>query len=124
MTSMNLNHPGGAVGYSVTSKTKKIVILLDNEFTDIQKNKLVKFCKNADLIIWDGMFTDSELTTKQGWGHSSIEEAIRFTELSKVKRTLICHHAPDRTDEKIDAIKRTFYSKRVEFGYEKMVITL
>jgi phosphoribosyl 1,2-cyclic phosphodiesterase len=119
---IDLNHPGGAVGYSVSSKRKKVVILLDNEFTELQKDELLKFCKDTDLLIWDGMFTDGELTKKQGWGHSSIEEAVRFSKLSKIKRTLVCHHAPDRTDQQIDVIKTTLASEFVAFGYEKMVI--
>lgn len=121
---ISLDHPGGAVGYSVSSKTQKVVILLDNEFTDIQEGKLIEFCKNSDVIIWDGMFTDKEMINKKGWGHSSIEEAVRFAKSSGAKRTLICHHAPDRTDRQIDAIQKALPSELVEFGYEEMVIDL
>ena len=62
---INLEHPGGAVGYSFVSEGK-IVILLDNEFQDFQRDELVKFCEEADLMIWDGMFTEDELQTKVG----------------------------------------------------------
>ena len=37
---INLDHPGGAVGYSFVSAGKKIVILLDNEFQDVQRDEL------------------------------------------------------------------------------------
>ena len=117
---INLDHPGGAVGYSFVSAGKKIVILLDNEFQDVQRDELVKFCKEADLLIWDGMFTKDELQTKVGWGHSSIEQAVEFTTVSDVRKTLICHHAPDRFDTDIDAIRSNLPLKRIDFGYETM----
>ena len=117
---IKLEHPGGAVGYSFVSAGKKIVILLDNEFQDFQRDELVKFCKDADLLIWDGMFTEDELQTKVGWGHSSIEQAVEFSEVSDVRKTLICHHAPYRFDSDIDEIRSNLPLKRIDFGYETM----
>jgi phosphoribosyl 1,2-cyclic phosphodiesterase len=121
---INLEHPGGAVGYSFVSAGKKIVILLDNEFQDFQRDELVKFCKDADLLIWDGMFTEDELQTKAGWGHSSIEQAVEFTEVSDVRKTLICHHAPYRFDSDIDEIRANLALKRIDFGYETMSVSV
>ena len=96
------------------------MILLDNEFQDFQRDELVEFCKGADLLIWDGMFTEDELKTKAGWGHSSIEQAVEFTEVSDVRKTLICHHAPYRFDSDIDEIRSNLALKRIDFGYETM----
>ena len=117
---INLEHPGGAVGYSFVSAGKKIVILLDNEFQDFQRDELANFCKDSDLLIWDGMFTKEELKTKTGWGHSSIDQAVDFTKMFNVRRTLICHHAPYRSDADIDELKSRLSSSRIEFGYESM----
>jgi phosphoribosyl 1,2-cyclic phosphodiesterase len=117
---INLEHPGGAVGYSFISAGKKIVILLDNELQDFQQDELAKFCNNADVLVWDGMFTKNELKTKAGWGHSSIDQAVEFTKMSNVRKTLICHHAPFRSDADLDELRLTFASKRIEFGYEAM----
>ena len=117
---INLKHPGGAVGYSFVSAGKKIVILLDNEFQDFQQDELAKFCKDSDLLIWDGMFTKEELKTKTGWGHSSIDQAVDFTEMFNVRKTLICHHAPYRSDSDIDELRSKLSSNRIEFGYEAM----
>ena len=117
---INLEHPGGAVGYSFVKGNKKVAILLDNEFHVSQLNGLLEFCKGADLLIWDGMFTKEELLSKGGWGHSSIEQAEKFTERSDVKRTVICHHAPYRSDADIDLLMSRISSDRVSFGCEKM----
>ena len=96
------------------------MILLDNEFQEPQLGALIEFCKDGDLLIWDGMFTEDELLNKRGWGHSSIEQAEKFTELSDVKKTVICHHAPYRSDADIDLLKSRISSDRVSFGCEKM----
>lgn len=117
---INLEHPGGAVGYSFGSAGKKIVILLDNEFQEFQREDLAKFCKDADLLVWDGMFTKDELRTKAGWGHSSIDQAVEFTKISNIGKTLICHHAPYRSDADIDELKSKLSSASIEFGYETM----
>ena len=115
---ITLKHPGGATGYSFTSGSKKVVIALDNEFDPDQERHLLSFCKNADILIWDGMYTNGEMENKKGWGHSTIEQAIDFTKKSYVKKTIICHHSPTRTDTELDAIRDTLSGKNVEFGAE------
>ena len=97
---------------------KKVVIALDNEFCFEQEEHLLRFCENADILIWDGMYTDGEIENKKGWGHSTIEQAVYFAEKSDVKKTVICHHSPTRSDAEIDAIKASLSGRNVEFGIE------
>ena len=115
---INLKHPGGAIGYSFRSGSKKVVIAIDNEFELEQERQLLSFCENADILFWDGMYTNEEIENKKGWGHSTIEHAIYFTENSDVKKTIICHHSPTRSDVEIDAIRHSLCGKNVEFGIE------
>lgn len=121
---IGLKHPGGAIGYSFKSGTKKVVIALDNEFEPDQEPDLIGFCENADILIWDGMYTNEEITHKKGWGHSTIEQAIYFTKKSNVKKTVICHHSPTRSDAEIDTIRANLTGKNVEFGVEGTKFTL
>ena len=44
-----------------------------------KKEQLIRFCDNSDTIIWDGMYLDKELIDKKGWGHSSVEQGIAFS---------------------------------------------
>jgi phosphoribosyl 1,2-cyclic phosphodiesterase len=121
---IHLNHPGGAVGYKFSSRKKKVVILLDNEFYDQQESELISFCRDADLVVWDAMFTENELNHKKGWGHSSIEQAEKFSLKANINKMVLCHHATDRSDHHIDCLSKNILSPRVVFGYEKMSITL
>ena len=101
---IKLNHPGGSYGYSVTRNNKKCVFLCDNEFTTSQADELKIFAENADMVIWDGMFTEEELRVKTGWGHSSIQQGIDFFSSLNCGEIIISHHAPYRTDAELDII--------------------
>ena len=113
-----MKHPGGAFGYSFKSGSKKVVIALDNEFDPDKEGDLLGFCEDADILIWDGMYTNEEITNKKGWGHSTIEQAVDFTKKSNVKKTVICHHSPTRGDDEIDTIRDNLPGKDIEFGLE------
>ena len=101
---IKLNHPGGSYGYSVTRNNKKCVFLCDNEFTTSQADELKIFAEKADVVIWDGMFTEEELRVKTGWGHSSIQQGIDFFSSLNCGEIIISHHAPYRTDAELDII--------------------
>ena len=122
INSIDLNHPGNSSGYSITSDKKKFCYLLDNEYEDSQKDKLIKFCDFSDTIIWDGMFLDIELSDKKGWGHSSIEQGISFSNQIEVNNFLISHHAPSREDDEIKKIKSNLFNTKVKFASENEVI--
>jgi phosphoribosyl 1,2-cyclic phosphodiesterase len=67
------------------------------------------FLGGADLLIHDGQFTEAEYRAgRQGWGHSSIEEAVRTAETCGVKRLALVHHDPSRTDAELDRLSAEF----------------
>tara|TARA_B100000242_G_scaffold21353_1_gene12936 strand:+ start:3789 stop:4592 length:804 start_codon:yes stop_codon:yes gene_type:complete len=106
LDSMLLKHPGGSTGYKLKEKTRSFIYLCDNEFEEDQRKSLANFSKNADLLVWDGMFTHEELADKKGWGHSSIEQAINFNTGANCKKIVITHHAPSRSDKELDQIAK------------------
>ena len=120
--SINLNHPGNCSGYSIESEQKKFCYLLDNEYEDSQENELVKFCDNSDTVIWDGMYLESELDSKKGWWHSSVEQGIEFANKIKFKNFLISHHSPSREDNEINIIQDNIINKKIKFASENEVI--
>ena len=123
---IKLNHPGGASGYIVEENGKKLCCFLDHEFgiDDEIDTGLARVARNADLVIWDGMFLNSELQSKRGWGHSSVEQGVAFAEKSKCKKIAIAHHAPNRTDEQLKELENNLPSDHMFFAAEKMTITL
>ena len=89
---------------------------------DNQKKDLVAFCNFSDTIIWDGMFLDSELSDKKGWGHSSVEQGIAFSNEIRIKNFLISHHAPWREDTEIKKLQQSISNNKVRFASENEVI--
>lgn len=85
---MSLKHPGGAIGYSFETHSKKVLIALEHEFDPHKESDLLAFLKNADPLIWDGMYIDVEMATRKGWGHPSIEQEF-FIEKTNVKKLLL-----------------------------------
>jgi phosphoribosyl 1,2-cyclic phosphodiesterase len=124
--SIKLNHPGGASGYIIEEGGKKFCCFLDHEFgiDQVVDDKLLVAANGADLIIWDGMFLDSELVLKKGWGHSSIEQGVTFAEKTMCKKIAITHHAPNRTDVQLKELENNLPSDAMFFAAEKMKIVL
>ena len=115
---IELNHPGGSMGYSLKSSDSKLCYLLDNEYADDQLDTLLSFVDGSDLVLWDGMFTEKELESKAGWGHSSIEAACQFAEKANIKELIISHHSPSRTDSDLDKLAEELNSSKVSFAVQ------
>lgn len=99
-----LNHPNGAVGYRFRSGGKTLVTITDHEHGNPDIDAAVEdFVRGADVMIYDGMFDDSEYAAHVGWGHSTWQEGITLAQRAGVKIPVIFHHHPDRTDDQLDA---------------------
>ena len=105
-----------------------VATLFDNEFEQDQRETLLDFSADASLIVWDGMFLEEELVTRQGWGHSSIEDGMRFFE--DVRRNIggsrlaIMHHAPSRTDQQLNELATQFPNSDTFFATENQQIII
>jgi len=100
------NHPGGSFGYRVESDGCIIVVCTDLEHGDTINEDIVAFAKGADLLIHEAQYTDEELLTHKGWGHSSFNQAIEVAERAGVKQLVMTHHDPDHDDEFLNKIEK------------------
>lgn len=124
LRSMLLNHPGGACGYSIQTLDKKIAILLDNEFFPLQTKQLTDFCKDSDIIVWDGTYTKAELYLKKGWGHSTIEQALEFSKYTNAKKIIVSHHSTERIDQQLNLLAALYEKSKLCFAYDGMVLDI
>jgi len=99
VSTIDVNHPGGCIAARFQYKNKSIVYCTDIEHLNGIDENVVKFSMNADVLIHDAQYTDDELKTHKGWGHSSYSQAIEVAERSNVKQLFITHHDPDHDDE-------------------------
>jgi len=127
-----LNHPLLALGYRIEYQDFVICTAYDTEpFYNVfsedsadpsydellsvegnlaareENSRMETFFHDADLLIHDGQYTAAEYDSgKKGWGHSPIEYAIATSRRAGVKRLVIFHHDPLRTDSQIDDISK------------------
>jgi phosphoribosyl 1,2-cyclic phosphodiesterase len=106
-----LNHPNGAMGYRLTWANHSIVYCTDTEhFPDRLDDNILYLAHQADLLIYDSMYTDDEYhnpkSPKMGWGHSTWQEAVKIAKEAEVKKLAIFHHEPSHNDDILDQIGR------------------
>lgn len=118
INSAYINHPGPTIGYRIFNAHSVFAYLPDHEpFLGNKGFELERewisgtgLAHNADLLIHDSQYTPEEYPDKIGWGHSSIEQAIKFASIAKVKKLLLFHHDPNHDDQLLDNIYN-FYVK-------------
>ncbi|MFD0937224.1 MBL fold metallo-hydrolase [Methylobacterium trifolii] len=101
-----LNHPQGSVGYRFDHAGKRLCIISDIEHTDPWPDEeLMRFVEGADLMVYDGMFTDCEYPTCRGWGHSTWQKGVELARAAGVKALAIIHLHPGHTDTVLRAME-------------------
>jgi phosphoribosyl 1,2-cyclic phosphodiesterase len=104
---LDLNHPGGNLGYRVECGGKSVVYATDVEHGCARDHELVEFARDADVLVIDAMYTTDEYlgrtgASKEGWGHSTWESAVETANAAKVKKLVLFHHDPTRDDDAMD----------------------
>jgi phosphoribosyl 1,2-cyclic phosphodiesterase len=155
VSSVYLNHPLLCLGYRFESNGRVVCTAFDNEpfqnvFSDRPRgesysedtvqtaesavleanHRLGRFVYGADLLIHDAQYTQREYEQgKRGWGHSSVEHAIRFATRNDVKRLALVHHDPARSDADLDDLSVRYSQSssavggmEVFFAREDMVV--
>jgi phosphoribosyl 1,2-cyclic phosphodiesterase len=107
----DLIHPGGCIGLRFEFKGKSIVFCTDTEHPNGIDENVVNLSMNADVLIHEAQYTDEELDTHKGWGHSSYSQAIEVAERSNAKYLIITHHDPDHDDEFLKRMEKKSQEK-------------
>lgn len=100
-------HPGGNLAYAVHSKQKKMVYLTDMDHAGMDENDILSFVKSADVLIYDGNFSQDEYISERyaGWGHSTWEKAVEISKKAGVKKLVVFHHGIHRTKTEMEFIE-------------------
>jgi phosphoribosyl 1,2-cyclic phosphodiesterase len=106
LTSVRLNHPGGALAYRVRGLTGDLVYATDHEFGDPRFDEpLADFSRGAAALFADAHFTPDELPHHRGWGHSEWRQCAEFAAANEIGGLWLFHHKPGRTDEQLVRIR-------------------
>lgn len=105
-----LHHPQGGFGFRFREGSKTLCFITDNELRiDAPSGRApkdyVKFCKDADILIHDAQYTPEEIDMRKGWGHSEYRSTFDLAYRAGVKKLVLFHHDPTRTDPEVKAMK-------------------
>ncbi|MBI4860457.1 MAG: MBL fold metallo-hydrolase [Candidatus Riflebacteria bacterium] len=101
----NLCHPLGCFGYRITEGNTSVVYATDTEHTPgVISEDLAYLGRDADLLIYDAHFTDSEFPKFVGWGHSTWQEGVRLCKALNIKKLILFHHDPNHDDAFLDQV--------------------
>lgn len=76
-----LNHPDGVLGWRIEHGGRSVVYATDTEHYSVPVPHLVALARDADVLIYDPMYTEAEHAgrvgpSKVGWGHSTWEAGV------------------------------------------------
>jgi phosphoribosyl 1,2-cyclic phosphodiesterase len=120
-------HPGIAFGYRIEYKGKSLVYSTDTEhFQNMLDSRVVELSKDADLLIHDAQFINEEMEFRLGWGHSTWEQCVNVAKEANVRKLMLFHHDPSRSDEQAFEIERQAKEKfhNVILACEEMEVRL
>lgn len=91
-------HPGGCRVFRLSYGGKSLVYATDQEPDEVGLSALAAFSENADLLLYDGQYTEEEYEKRRGFGHSTAQRGMQLMQVCSAKKLLIVHHDPNSTD--------------------------
>ncbi len=98
ITTLGLNHPGGSLGYRVDQEGRSVIYATDTDNVKNMDKSFLEFASDVDVLIFDNMFTPdqywgvSDSLSRDGWGHSTWEAAVKFAKEANAGKLVLFHH--------------------------------
>jgi phosphoribosyl 1,2-cyclic phosphodiesterase len=118
-------------GFKLTEGDRALVYLPDVEYRSGNiPDEAIEFVRGVDLLIHDAYFTLEDYIPT--WGHCRSQHAVLLAEAAQVTRLILFHHAPERSDDAIDALVADHRDElqqrgsplRLDAAYEGMTVQL
>ena len=99
------HHGGDSYGYRFEHAGKTLVYSTDSEHKledTAATERFVAFFKDADLVIFDAMYSLADATSvKEDWGHSSNIVGVELCQMAGAKHLCMFHHEPIYDDDRL-----------------------
>lgn len=124
-----LHHPGLTYGYRIEVMGKVILYCPDNEIFSVnqridsmreefdeaehelleemkeeQRGRVADFMRDADILIHDAQYTQSDYECKRGWGHSCFIDTVTSAIDADVKNLYLFSYDPNYDDAQVDGL--------------------
>jgi phosphoribosyl 1,2-cyclic phosphodiesterase len=105
-------HRGPTLGFRIDDGDTSLAYIPDHEpalgadIDALEEDWISGFslAEDASLLIHDGQYADAEYPDHLGWGHSSLSHALSFARRTRARQTILFHHDPLHTDERLDRL--------------------
>ena len=134
VTSLEIPHGGGRTfGFRVSDGVSSVAYLPDHRPTALGPGTdgfgelhpaALDLARDVDVLIHGAPYTAAELQRADDYGHSTIPYALNLAERSRVKRLVLTHHAPMRTDDELDELGSSLpqMDMPVSFAFEGLTL--
>ena len=110
VTTQLQHHSGDSYGYRFEHGGHSVVYTTDSEHKledRAQTESIVAFFRNADLVIFDAMYSLAEaISVKEDWGHSSNVVGVELCQMARAKHLVLFHHEPANNDATLEGLLR------------------
>jgi phosphoribosyl 1,2-cyclic phosphodiesterase len=104
-----VRHKGGrTLGYRVSDETGSFAYIPDHILSGGIDNEVRDLVHDVDVLLHDAQFVESERRLADAYAHATVDDAVSFARESGVRRLVLFHHGPARTDDALDAIGESF----------------
>ncbi len=108
----SVSHPGPTLGYRLSLNGSSLAYIPDHEpvlgveLADLEPEWISghAIAEDVDVLFHDCQFSEPEYSSRVGWGHSSVAQAVDFAQSSMARRLVLFHHDPDRSDDDVDGL--------------------
>jgi phosphoribosyl 1,2-cyclic phosphodiesterase len=119
-----VKHRGPTLGYRISEGASSLCYLpdheprMDGELRDQPGERMsgLELAHGATLLVHDSQYTDAEYPAHQGWGHSSLSDALMFARRAEADRLLLFHHDPMHSDAFLDKVHEVATTRWVGLG--------
>jgi phosphoribosyl 1,2-cyclic phosphodiesterase len=107
-----VSHPGPTVGYRLSEGGRSLAYIPDHEpafgvdLPTVPPEWVSGYAlaEGVDVLLHDSQYWADEYSARLGWGHSSVEQAVSFARISRVRQLVMFHHDPDHDDEQLEVL--------------------
>jgi ribonuclease BN (tRNA processing enzyme) len=106
-------HPGPTLGFRIDCGGRTLAYIPDHEpflggdDDDRAPDWLSGYpvAADVDVLLHDAQFTAEEYASRVGWGHSSVDQTVRYARAAGARRLVLFHHDPLRSDAELAALR-------------------
>ena len=107
-----VSHPGPTLGFRISENGGTLAYIPDHEPVigggplpaDGSWMSGFSIADGADVLIHDSQYSCGEYPEHMGWGHTYVEQTLRFADVTGARKLVTFHHDPAHDDSVLDRI--------------------